>query len=260
MRTMTPDRPQRLVFGEVADRYDQHRPTYPDALFDLLIGLGPVDGVLDVGAGTGRVAAAFAARGLPGLAVEPSAEMASVARANLPETWTVEESDFETCDGGGRRWPLITCGQAWHWIDHARGLARARSLLGDGGHLALFWNRGEFIQDDLRAEMDEVYDRLAPDMQSSLRGRGAPAKGRLPDDIGSKGPPAGFVAVDTHGIQWEQTYTTHDWVALLGTHSDHRLLPDDVRRELHAAVANVIDRHGGSFVLPYRVAVTIFST
>ena len=43
-----PDRVQRLVFGEVAEEYDRHRPTYPDELFTLLIDRADPDEVLDI--------------------------------------------------------------------------------------------------------------------------------------------------------------------------------------------------------------------
>ena len=50
-------------------------------------------------------------------------------------------------------------------------------------------------------------------------------------------------------ITWEQRYTTEEWVTLLGTHSDHRILPEEQRTRLHAAVGAVIDRHGGFVAL-----------
>lgn len=247
------NRPQRLVFGEVAEEYDRHRPHYPDELFDLLLSARGADAVLDVGSGTGRAAAAFASRGIGGIAVEPSAEMGAVARTRLPDSWMVEQSDFEHCAAGGRTdWPLITCAQAWHWVDHEAGLAKAASLLAPGATLALFWNRPAFRQDQLRCDLDQIYDRLAPDMRSSLRGRGARPKGQLVG-IEDGPPPDGFGAVARDELWWERTYTSDEWVGLLGTHSDHRLLDDDHRAELHGSVRSAIDEHGGQFTLPYRV-------
>ncbi len=251
------DRVQRLVFGEAADDYDRFRPHYPSELFDLLVG-DEVDAVLDVGCGTGRSAVALAGRGIPGHAVEPDPAMAAVARRHLPDSWSIEVSDFERCDAGEREhWSLITCAQAWHWIDHDRGLTRAHQLLRPGGTLALFWNRPEFRQDALRHRMDAVYDRLAPDMQSSLRGRGMIPKGRI-QGIDTERPPSGWRGVSLDEVQWEATYTTDQWVGLLGTHSDHRLLDPETRAELHAEIAAVIDALGGSFVLPYRVELIRF--
>ena len=41
-------------------------------------------------------------------------------------------------------------------------------------------------------------------------------------------------------ITWSRTYTRDEWEQLLGTHSDHRMLPDGQRRRLHSAVGDVI--------------------
>lgn len=255
-----PDRPQRLVFGEVAQDYDRHRPTYPDELFDLLLERTHATEVLDVGTGTGKAARTLAHRGLTGHAVEPSEEMAAVARQHLPATWTIEHSDFETCHAQGRDdWPLLTCAQAWHWIDHERGLVRAAELLRPGGLLGIFWNRPTFDDTPLRREMDEIYDRLAPDMPSSIRGRHTGTKGAELEDLAAEAAPDAFASVEHAELWWERRYTTAEWIGLLGTHSDHRLLDPAVRTELHGAIAATIEAHGGAFVLPYRVAVLLFT-
>jgi 2-polyprenyl-3-methyl-5-hydroxy-6-metoxy-1,4-benzoquinol methylase len=108
-------REQRLVFGEVAELYDRHRPGYPDPVVDDLIGLAGLEAgtlVLEVGAGTGKATAMFAERGIHVLAVEPSAEMAVVARR-----------------------------RSWHWVEPRVGFAKAARVLSPEGVLAAFWNR-----------------------------------------------------------------------------------------------------------------------
>src|SRR5262249_47964047 len=138
-------REQRLVFGEGAERYDLARPSYPDALIDDLIATAGVDGrgtALEVGTGTGKATAMFAARGISVLGIEPSAEMAAVARRNLAAYTNVaiERSDFETWDPAGRTFPLVFSAQAWHWVSPSVGYARAAAVLEPRGLLAAFWN------------------------------------------------------------------------------------------------------------------------
>ena len=87
-------RERRLVFGEVAELYDRHRPTYPAELIDDLVALAGLDAsrpVLEVGAGTGKATVLFAQRGIPVLAIEPSPEMAAIAgRAAAGRAGSVE--------------------------------------------------------------------------------------------------------------------------------------------------------------------------
>jgi ubiquinone/menaquinone biosynthesis C-methylase UbiE len=72
-------------FGRIAATYDELRPADANwwELFELLVREGDLVGrrVLDVGCGTGRVAAALAERGSRVWGVEPSPEMAAQARS-----------------------------------------------------------------------------------------------------------------------------------------------------------------------------------
>ncbi|QFZ22878.1 class I SAM-dependent methyltransferase [Saccharothrix syringae] len=77
-RELHRDRTRAESFGSVARRYDRYRPGYPAALVDDLVAVGPTR-VLDVGCGTGKVAAALVGRGLPVLGVEVDGRMAEVA-------------------------------------------------------------------------------------------------------------------------------------------------------------------------------------
>ena len=94
---------------------------------------------LDVGCGTGIAARALQARGCRVLGVEPDARMAAVARGHGV---AVEEAAFERWDDAGRRFDLVACGQAWHWVDPVRGAQRAADVLRAGGLVGLFWNLG----------------------------------------------------------------------------------------------------------------------
>lgn len=68
-------------FGTDAERYEQARPGYPDALVARIVTGSPAHDVLDVGCGTGIAARQFQAAGCAVLGVEPDARMADFARA-----------------------------------------------------------------------------------------------------------------------------------------------------------------------------------
>jgi SAM-dependent methyltransferase len=224
-------REQRLVFGEVAEDYARERPSYPDALLDDVAALGRR--ALEVGAGTGKATAGLLARGVEVTALEPSAEMAAVGRRLNPgATWVV--SGLEDFDGDDR-FDLVYAAQSWHWVDPERGFARAHALLRPGGWLALFWNRG---QD--RVDVDAVYARLGPELREG-GGRGIDHAAR----IRASGL---FGEIEERAYRWSEERSAESYVRLLGTHSNHRLLPDDRRDALHAAIRDAI---GGRVRIDY---------
>src|SRR5215467_12864178 len=70
--------PRALTFGSVAEAYDRYRPTYPPQLAADVVALAPGRRFVEVGAGTGKATAVFAAHDLDLTCVEPDAEMAAV--------------------------------------------------------------------------------------------------------------------------------------------------------------------------------------
>src|ERR1700744_4942951 len=99
------ERPRRLVFGEIAALYEASRPSYPEALIDDLVAWAShgVDrpSALEIGAGTGKATRLMAARGVAVTAIEPSSEMAAVARRLAVLTGGAVDpiqSDFEHAD------------------------------------------------------------------------------------------------------------------------------------------------------------------
>jgi len=137
------DEKRRLSFGGVAELYDRSRPSYPQALLDGVLefaGAGAGDRALEVGAGTGKATVLFAERGLSVVALEPSAEMAAVARRNCAAYGrvTIEQTEFERWRADGRRFQLVFSAQAWHWVAPDVRYAAARAALEPGGALAVF--------------------------------------------------------------------------------------------------------------------------
>jgi SAM-dependent methyltransferase len=255
-------RERRLVFGEVAELYDRHRPAYPDRLVEALVALARLDGsqtVLEVGAGTGKATMMFAARGIPVLAVEPSAEMAAVARRNCTGyPVEVEQSDFERWDPHERRFPLLFSAQAWHWVQPAAGYRKARETLSPGGILAAFWNRVAWDRCDLREALLDAYEQAVPELPTD--GPMHPAN-LCPDGgadwTGEIAEVDGLADPEIRYYEWEQDYSAGEYAGLLGTLSETRLLDEARRRALFAAVTATIDAHGGGLALPVRTRLCL---
>jgi SAM-dependent methyltransferase len=238
---------QRLVFGEVAQQYDDARPGYPDALFDAVISFGALaagDGALEIGAGTGKATAGFLTRGLHVHALEPSAGMAEVLRTKGVDT---EEASFEDWRLRQSAFALVYAAQAWHWVAPEDRCAKVAAALCRGGTVAIFWNTARQWDDELGRENDAMYDKYAPHLTSSVK------RWSLDRTLDELEACDALEAPTKRVVTWTATYTRDEYVRLLGTHSDHRMLAADVRQSLHAAVGDVIDRHGGSVEVVYDV-------
>ncbi len=239
------DRARAESFGSDAERYDRARPAYPPELVDRLLAHDPAS-VLDVGCGTGIAAALLAQRGVGVLGVEADERMARVARAKGIE---VEVARFEEWDARGRRFDLLTCAQAWHWIEPRAGIERAAEVLAEDGRLAVFWNLGS-PPDPLAGELRAIYMRLAPDIErySVLLGNREPRVGTITSALAASSrfePPA------LECYSWTRRYSAAEWLEHLLTHSDHKTLAPHVREQLQDAVAAEIDRAGGAIEMLY---------
>jgi hypothetical protein len=143
------DRARGESFGSRAQQYDRDRPTYPDVLLDDLAALDPMQvlrwGVRDrqppwALAHLSRVVDEdlVARRCLSVLGVEVvevDVRMAEVARGC---GIAVEVAALETWGDAGRQFDLITCADAWHWINLDLGILKAARVLRAGGTIARF--------------------------------------------------------------------------------------------------------------------------
>ncbi len=244
-------REQRLVFGEVAELYDRVRAGYPDAVVDDVIGFAGADGprlrALEVGAGTGKATVGFAARGLEILALEPSAEMAAVARRNcqpFPRV-RIESVTFEDWPAAAGGFGLVFSAQAWHWVRPEVRYRKAAEALRAGGTLALLWNRVRWQGEPLQGDLEDLYRRLVPDLYA--RHPAFPGLTPRPED-GDRGDEmrrTGLFQDETvRTYPWPAAFTTDSFLDLLQSQSDHRLLDEDTRARLLGAVREVIAARG----------------
>ena len=247
---------RRLSFGGVAALYDRFRPSYPEALVDDTLAFAGVRRgarVLEIGAGTGKATALFAARGARVLALEPSAEMAAVARGRALAGVELVESTFEDWDPAGATFALVYSAQAWHWVDPSVRFVKARRVLVPGGVLAVFFSRPRWSDSPLYDELDRAYRVAAPDLGPQPGPmRPATVEPELWGEWARSGDAVeAFEEPERRLYEWRRQYSTEEYTSLLQTHSDHIVLPDDQRRRLLAAITGILDNAGGGITLTY---------
>jgi trans-aconitate methyltransferase len=251
------ERRQALVFGEVAETYHEARSGYPAQLVDDVVAFGnagPGDRVLEVGGGTGKATAAFAARELTMLCLEPSLPMAEIARrtcASYPNV-TIELTSFEGWEPERQAFRLLIAAQAWHWVAPDVRYRKAHQVLAPGGAIALFWNWPDWDDSGLMRELDDVYDRHVPGIEALGPTHAGGRTRKMDEDFATELAASGlFDDVSAREYPWTEAYRTDGYLQLLSTHSDHRMLPDELRSKLLHAVGEVLDGHGGEITLKY---------
>lgn len=237
-------------FGADAQRYDQARPGYPDALVTRIVAGSPGSDVLDVGCGTGIAARQFQAAGCTVLGIEPDARMADFARSRgLP----VEVATFETWQSAGRTFDTVVAAQSWHWVDPATGPEKAARVLRPGGRLAIFGHVYE-PPAEVAEPFAAAFRRVVPD--SPLHGQPArrpldlyqAAYTKFADQIRETGQ---FEEPEQWRFDWERPYTRDQWLELLPTTGGLTQLRPGQRAEVLHAVGDAIDSLGGRFTMNY---------
>jgi SAM-dependent methyltransferase len=256
---------RRLSFGNAAALYDRLRPSYPAELVDDVLGFAALAGelgALEVGAGTGKATALLAAKGLSIEAIEPSAEMAALARRNCAKYPRVKilEAEFESWAPPAKLFGLVYGAQAWHWIEPEARYVKARRLMPRGGALAAFWSRPDWESCELAEAVDERYRTIAPQMLDDA-GPMHPGEHGTPtlwgDPTGEIEATGGYETPLQREYRWRRSYPTARYIELLQTHSDHIVLPSQTLTALLDAVAEVIDAAGGELQLDYETRLTL---
>ena len=138
---MSPMLDSRTRFAASAEHYQQHRPSYPDALVDWVIdttGQRPPARVVDVGCGTGIATRLFAARGYHMVGVDPNREMLAFAQAKGGARYLCAEAASTALRA--RSVDLVLAAQCFHWFDTAPTLRELARVLQPDGWCAVFWN------------------------------------------------------------------------------------------------------------------------
>ena len=224
------------AFLEGGEHYEKVRPGYPDEAVDWLLPPGAATAV-DLGAGTGKLSALLAARGLHVTAIDPSAGMLTELRRLHPGVETVLAPAESTGLPEGSA-DLVAAAQAWHWFEAAAATREAVRLLAPGGRVGLVWNQ-------LDTSVPWVH-RLSRIMHAG--------------DVHKPGyrPPSGPELTDweSASFRWEDPITPEGIVELTKSRSYYLRASETLRERVETNLAWYLFEHlghqpGEPMLLPY---------
>lgn len=159
-----------------ASGYDQVRPAPPPALLDLLtreIRMPHPALVVDLGSGTGLSTAVWGERAEQVIGIEPNAGMRQVAACNLEGHPVAARIEYR--EGLARQTGLpdgcadiVTCAQAFHWMEPVATLAEIGRILRPGGLFAaydydappaIYWELDRFAQEMMERVVALIRER-----------------------------------------------------------------------------------------------------
>jgi SAM-dependent methyltransferase len=161
---------RRLSFDSVADEYERGRPPYAAAALGWIAERLPLRRVLDLGAGTGKLARQLVELGADVVAVEPGEEMRAVFARVLPnvEILTGSTEAIQLPDASV---DAVTIGEAFHWFRVEETLAEVHRVLRPGGGVAMVWKPWDAEDPVLRAVGEIVRRRFGLQPPSDWRDR-----------------------------------------------------------------------------------------
>jgi SAM-dependent methyltransferase len=222
------------TFDEIAELYDRGRrecaPEVVDALF-AHTGLLPERAkILEVGCGTGQATLPLARRGCEVVAVELGANLTRIARAKLAPypRIVVEHAKFEDWLPRENNFDIVLAVTAWHWLDPEVRFAKAASVLRPGGFLAFTSGGHAFPSgfDPFFIEIQECYEAIGCARLKSP----PPQPDEIPDSRDEIEMSGYFEDTIVCRFLEVQEFTADEYIAMMSTASDHRLM-ETAKRE-----------------------------
>ena len=250
---MTIDRSQRMAFEEVADLYNEVRPTYPEPLIEAVLTLAdlpPGGRILEIGCGPGNITLAFARRGYRILGIELGARLAALAAQNCRAYPGVEIrcAAFEDYALEPGAFDLALSADALHWIPPAIAYPKMAQALKPSGSAALIWNVPVNPATEWSEAIDAVYRTVAPDLDNPDQGTSPEwVRHVITENFARSGC---FDTVTYRQVPWSLTLSTERYLGLLRTYSGHRGISEPLRARLYAGIRDVLKRFGDQVTQP----------
>ncbi len=241
------------TFDTVASTYEKMRPGYAPELYRMIfdyIPIGEHSHVAEVGTGAGQATLPILQTGCRLTAVEYGERFSELLQEKFKDypkfsviTGKFEETELET-----GAFDLVFSATAFHWIPEQIGYEKVFSMLKSGGAFARFANHPHPAGGNpaLAEEIDEIYDRYYNKFHNRTRKPIPPYTEAQAKELAEIAGKYGFTDLRHALFHRERVFSAEEYIALLGTYSDHIAIEASIRAKFFAAIKEAIGRHGGS--------------
>lgn len=239
------------TFNTEAKKYEKMRPGYVGELYNDIFDMMNINkdsNVIEIGIGGGQATLPVLKTGCNLIAVEYGENLAQVCCEKFKDysNFSAVVGKFEDACFEKNSYDLIYSASAFHWIPEDVGYQKVFNLLKSGGVFARFANHPfkDKGRNGLHEAMQEVYavylpGSLEPDEYSEQQ-----AMDRA--NIANK---YGFVDISYKLYNRTRTFTSKEYIELLGTYSDHIAIEEKNRKSFLSEIEAVIDSFGGQITI-----------
>ncbi len=244
------------TFDTVATSYETYRPSYPDELYQTLFDYQKIDcfsHTVEVGIGGGQATLPILKTGCQLIAVEYGEHLAKRCAQKFAKypNFSVMNKKFEDVALPKQSYDLVYSATAFHWIPEAIGYAKVYDLLKPGGTFARFANHPFRDKGNpaLSAEIDRLYAEYYDayygyETKPLMEYREAEAI-----QLAQIAEKYGFTDIRHALFERTRTFTAEQYIALLGTYSDHIAMGATIRNTFFAKIVEAIKRYGGTYTV-----------
>jgi ubiquinone/menaquinone biosynthesis C-methylase UbiE len=176
-----------VLWAGEASRYDRTRPSAPPVIADILTQLIHTPRpalVVDLGCGTGRSTLMWAERAERVIGIDPSEDMLGEAIRRLATTPHATNIAYQAAFArqtglAAGSVDVVTCSQAFHWMEPSSTLAEVARILRPGGIFAVYdYSWPPTIRWELDQVFREVDGRYASQVEARTGGTQMPYYGK----------------------------------------------------------------------------------
>ncbi|MBQ7796606.1 MAG: class I SAM-dependent methyltransferase [Lachnospiraceae bacterium] len=247
---------QEWTFDTVASTYEKMRPGYVDELYRTLFAYMPINEsshVVEVGIGGGQATPPILKTGCSLTAVEYGKHFSERCREKFKQypKFSVINDKFEHVDFEEGTYDLVYSASAFHWVPEEIGYPKVFSMLKRGGVFARFANHPYKDKGNpaLAEEIDQLYVLYYNKFYNVNEGKPKEYSEEQAKARAMLAGKYGFTDLQHAMFYRTRTFTAKEYVALLGTYSDHIAMEESIRVEFFAKIEEAINRHGGIFRL-----------
>ncbi len=244
------------TFDTKASLYEKMRPGYVDTLYDALFEYIPVtdkSNVAEIGSGAGQATLPVLKTGCRLTAIECGKNFSEILKDKFGEyeNFSVITAKFEDTDFEENSFDLVFAASSFHWIPQKTGYEKVYSMLRPGGAFARFSNHPYTAKDNpyLSEEIEKLYDRYYYTFHNKMRETISEFTFSQAEETAQIAEKYGFCDIRCELFYRERVFSAEEYVALLGTYSDHIAIEESIRTEFFSEIREAINSHGGSITI-----------